>query len=267
MPPKSSNNTGNDIYEDEESYFYVYIIVGLLFLMAFGGGGWYYNNNYSDEFKLANSAAISANSANKSANTAAKVAAGANSAQADKAAADAAIAASAASAAAAETKKAAIAADLAKTKKAADDAKKADDDAKIALTKTLEACKNKLNIFTGTDGKKYICPPMYSFGNQNTYGYPDALKFAEKNENRCWLVHNTKKDCGWNANSCDPSTYTTPNGKKIALKEVIYGTPEMQTAGNYINVGPTWNMTNGSAYFINNPMQYSDAEYCPELIT
>jgi hypothetical protein len=248
--------TGNLIEEDNSMYLYV--ILGVLFFMALSGGGWYYNTNYSDTAILAKSASASATSANNSAQTAVNAAAGANSSAADKAAADAVIAAAKATAAAAETKKAADDA-----KKATDDAKKSADDAKAALAKTLEACKTKLNIFTGTDGKKYICPPMYSFGNQNKNKYEDKFTIAAKNENKCWIVDGARKDCDWGANSCNPSTYTTPNGKKIVKNRAYWGKPEADYVGNYVNDGPAWGLPDSAIFYINKPMEYSDAEYCP----
>ena len=125
----------------------------------------------------------------------------------------------------------------------------------------LDDCKKGLNIFTGSDNKKYICPPMYSFGNQNSYGYVDAFKFADTKADKCWIVDSNKKNCGWD--SCDPGLYKAPNGKKIALNQVNAGTKELETVGNYINAGSFLQIPNGSAYYINKPMEYSDTEYCP----
>jgi len=258
---------GKDVYvpDDNSSSMYLYVILVFLFFMVFGGGGWYYNKNYSDAAVLAKNAAVSANSANNAAQLAVNAAAGANSSAADKAAADAVIAAAKATAAAAENKKAEDDA-----KKARDDAKKADDDAKAALAKTLEACKTKLNIFTGTDGKKYICPPMYSFGNQNKNKYDDLWSISKNNENKCWIINSDRSDCGWGANSCDPSTYKTANGKNIVVRKVGYSTvynsssPEYNDIASYTHDGPGWGKPNSAAVFmINKPMEYSDAEYCP----
>ena len=252
---------GNIVYKDDDvaGYFYVYLIVGLLLLMAFGGGGrWYYNNNYSDAAKLAKSAAISANSANVAANAAINAAAGANSAQADKAAADAAIAASAASAAAASTKKAADDANLAAAQKSADDAKKADEAAKAALEK-VKTCKSKLNLFQGTNGKTYICPPMYNFGNQNRFNDTrDLWAFKRDNIQGCWMTDGARSDCAWGANSCDPSTYTTPNGKKIS--KIYANGVESNDLGNIQS--QKYDDVSNTVYAIKNPMEYSDTEYC-----
>lgn len=256
------NNTPNT-YDD--SNVYLYIILSFLFLVALRRGGSWYSTNYLDADILSKDADNASKSANNYARDAVNAAACSNSVAANKSANDAVIAASLTTALSDEAKKALDADKLDDAKKLTNDAKKTEDAAKDALAKTLDACENKLNIFTGTDGKNYICPPMYSFGNKNTNNYGDAFKFAEANANKCWIAHDSKQDCGWG--SCDPSSYTTSNGKKIALNEVIYGTPEMETVGNYVNAGPYFNLTNGSAYFINNPMQYSDTEYCPAYIT
>jgi hypothetical protein len=253
-------NTNNIPNSDDDSSVYLYIILGFLFLVALSSGGSWYNNNYSDADVLAKSADVSDKNANNSAQLAVSAASSSNSTLANKSANDAVTAAALTNLLTDKAKKALAANDLAAAKKLTDDANKTKDAAKAALVKTLNACENKLNIFTGTDGKNYICPPMYSFGNKNTNNYGDGFKFAETNANKCWIVHDSKKDCGWG--SCDPSLYSTSNGKKIALKEVTYGTPEMDIAGNYINVSTLWT-PNGSAYFINNPMKYSDTEYCP----
>ena len=254
-------DTNNIPNSADDSSVYLYIILGFLFLVALSSWSGWYSTNYSDADILSKDAADSAKNANNSAQVAVSLASSSNSDVANKSANDAVKAATVATLLTDEAKKALAANDLAAAKKLTDDAKKAEDAAKAALVKTLNACENKLNIFTGTDGKNYICPPMYSFGNKNTNNYGDGFKFAETNANKCWIVHDYKKDCGWG--SCDPSLYSTSNGKKIALKEVIYGTPEMEIAGNYVNAGPFFKLTNGSAYFINKPMQYSANEYCP----
>ncbi len=260
MPNRYESN--NNLIEADNS-MYLYVILVFLSFMVFGGSGWYYNTNYSEAAILAKNAAASANSANASAQLAVNAAAESNSAAADKAAADAVIAATKATAAAAETKKAAD--DVKKAnddaKKTSDDAKKADDESKAALAKTLSACKTKLNIFTGTDGKKYICPPMYSFGNQNPNNHKDIWLFAEKNQQSCWMTDGSRKGCNWGGDSCDPSTYKTPNGKQIALNKAYYGTPESKDVGNYYQEKYPDLLYN--VYAINKPMEYSDAEYCP----
>lgn len=249
---QSSNNNGAD--DDSSMGLYIVLILAFVF---FSGGGWWYNKNYSDAALLAKSAAVSANNANNSANAAANIAASVNTNQADKAASDAIIAAATAAAAAAAAKKAADEADAETTKKAAAVAKKAEDDAKIALA-AVEACKKELNIFTGTNGKKYICPPKYSFGNQNKNNYGDIWEFSKKNKQGCWMSDANRSDCGWG--SCDPSLYKTPNGKKVALNRTFWNLSEVNDIGNYVSDAYPGNAN--SVYYINKPMEYSDAEYC-----
>jgi nucleoid-associated protein YgaU len=139
--------------------------------------------------------------------------------------------------------------------------------ARLAEAKKME-CENSLNVYTGIHDIKYICPPKYSFGNQNPHNYPDTWGFANSNKQSCWMSDNIK-DCGWKTKyedktrqteaTCDPVFYETPNGKKVVSNMTYWGSPGYLDAGNYI---PERGPNNSVLYYIPNPKLYSGKEYC-----
>ena len=141
------------------------------------------------------------------------------------------------------------------TKPSAEDKAKAEKEAKEKEAKDkvdrekkdLEerTCRAKLNLYR-KNGKDYICPPKYSFGNKNNdnINYEDIWLLSKEDKLKCWMSDPLKDDCGWG--SCDPALYVTPtNGQK--LKGNIF-TENYDTTNNI--------------YFYTTPIEYTYDDYC-----